>query len=113
MFYYSSSAFFFSASTSAKGFDVVEVFNEDAISILLSCLKDSYEHNKMVAFDLLMAVPPQCLPFQVCSNLISNRLIGDSIITTAKFVPCCICTVSIMIRPAHALIGQKPMFYQM
>ena len=88
----------------------MEVFTEDAISILLSCLKDSYEHNKMVAFDLLMAVPPQCLPFQVCSNLISNRLIGDSLITTAKFVPCCICTVSI--RPAHAVIGQKPMFYQ-
>ena len=64
----------------------MEVFTEDAISILLSCLEDSYEHNKMVAFDLLKVVPPQCLPFQVCSNLISDRLIGDSIITTANVV---------------------------
>ncbi|XP_015774921.1 PREDICTED: thyroid adenoma-associated protein-like [Acropora digitifera] len=78
--------FSFEASTSAKGFDVVEVFTEDAISILLSCLKDSYEHNKMVAFDLLKAVPPQCLPFQKKGSLCEWISLIDSLVSSPRAV---------------------------
>ena len=64
-----SSSPFLSASPNADIFDIIEVFNQDGISVLLGCLKDSYEHNKMMAYDLLKAVPPHCLPFQVCRHV--------------------------------------------
>lgn len=43
----------------------------DNVSILLDCLSDTYEHNKMMAYDILKAVPPQHLPFQVCIHWLS------------------------------------------
>lgn len=48
------------------GFSITEVMTGDNVSILLDCLSDTYEHNKMMAYDILKAVPPQHLPFQVC-----------------------------------------------
>ena len=42
---------------------------QDNISVLVDCLSDSYEDNKMMAYDLLMAAPSQQLPFQVCTDI--------------------------------------------
>lgn len=61
--------FFFpvgAAVSKTDSFNISEVITQDSISILLDCLSDSYEMNKMMAFDLLMATPPEQLPFQVC-----------------------------------------------
>lgn len=49
-------------------FNITEVLTQDNIFILLDCVSDSYEHNKIMAYDILMAAPPQRLPFQVCTE---------------------------------------------
>lgn len=48
------------------GFQINDVMTEDNIYILLDCLDDSYEINKLLAYDILLATPSELLPFQVC-----------------------------------------------
>ncbi|XP_068682323.1 tRNA (32-2'-O)-methyltransferase regulator THADA-like isoform X3 [Montipora foliosa] len=74
------------ASPNADRFDIIEVFNQDGISVLLGCLKDSYEHNKMMAYDLLKAVPPHCLPFQEEVSLCEWINMVDRLISSPRAV---------------------------
>ena len=55
-----------SADSVIKSFNITEVMTLDNIYILLDCLSDSYQANKIMAYDLLVATPSEQLPFQVC-----------------------------------------------
>ena len=57
------------ADSNMGSFNISEVMTQDNISVLVDCLSDSYEDNKMMAYDLLMAAPSQQLPFQVCTDI--------------------------------------------
>ena len=48
------------------GFQINDVMTRDNIYILLDSLSDSFEMNKLLAYDLLLAAPSELLPFQVC-----------------------------------------------
>lgn len=58
--------FFVSVEPVTLTFNINDVMMQDNVYILLDCLNDSYESNKMMAFDILLATPPEQLPFQVC-----------------------------------------------
>lgn len=54
------------SATKSDSFNINDVMTQDNIYILLDCLSDSYETNKMMAYDILLATPSEKLPFQVC-----------------------------------------------
>ena len=55
-----------SVDSATMGFQINDVMMQDNIYILLDCLSDSYEINKLLAYDMLLATPSELLPFQVC-----------------------------------------------
>ena len=46
-------------------FDCSEAITTDNVFILLDCLSDSYDVNKTMAYDIMLALPSEQLPFQV------------------------------------------------
>ena len=46
-------------------FDGLKIFNRQTAHILLDCVTDSYDVNKEMAFDLLIACLPSIRPIQV------------------------------------------------
>ena len=55
-----------SADSATMTFNINDVMMQDNIYVLLDCLSDSYESNKVMAYDILSATPLERLPFQVC-----------------------------------------------
>lgn len=55
-----------SVDSATMAFHINDVMVQDNIYILLDCLSDSYEINKLLAYDILLATPSELLPFQVC-----------------------------------------------
>ncbi|XP_028408527.1 thyroid adenoma-associated protein homolog [Dendronephthya gigantea] len=45
-------------------FDGYRIFNSQTVHVLLACITDSYDINKQMAFDLLVACPTSIQPFQ-------------------------------------------------
>jgi hypothetical protein len=54
-------------------FDGYEIFTSQTALILLDCLKDTYDINKQLAFNLLVACPASIHPFQVWCQVLFLR----------------------------------------
>ncbi|KAJ7373357.1 hypothetical protein OS493_012949 [Desmophyllum pertusum] len=74
------------SATKSDSFNINDVMTQDNIYILLDCLSDSYETNKMMAYDILLATPSEKLPFQEEKSLLGWLNMIDRLVSSPRAI---------------------------